>query len=140
MQFMYSRNGQSNNERVSLSAGPVFVARRRRQMRPFFFHMGPVALCITSVLLMGLMAVLYLSQQGQAVAANQELQNMRTEQAQLQRQKQDLLDSIAREQSPAYITEHAKELGLVPVDPKHIHVIKVQNLQPLVNSNQDNQP
>jgi cell division protein FtsL len=102
--------------------------------------MGPVALSITSVLLIALMAVLYLSQQGQAVAANQKLQDMRNEQAQLQRQKQDLLDSIARERSPEYITEHAKALGLVPADPKRIRVIKVQNLQPVATSDQDNQP
>ncbi len=137
---MYSRNSQSNNERVSLLAASTVVNRRRRQRRPFRFHMGPVALSITSVLLMGLMAVLYLSQQGQAVAANQNLQNMLDQQAQLQRQKQDLLDTIAREQSPAYITEHAKALGLVPVDPKNIRVIKIQGLQPLATSDQDNRP
>ncbi|MBA2679068.1 MAG: septum formation initiator family protein [Ktedonobacteraceae bacterium] len=137
---MYSRNNQNDNERVSRSTRPVFVARRQRQLRPFLFHMGPVALSITSVLLIALMAVLYLSQQGQAVAANQKLQNMRNQEAQLQRQKQDLLDSIAQERSPAYITEHAKELGLVPADPKHIRVIKVQNLQPIVTSDEDNQP
>ena len=137
---MYSRNNQSDNERVSRSAQPVFVARRRRQLRPFLFHMGPVALSITSVLLIALMAVLYLSQQGQAVAANQKLQDMRNQQTQLQRQKQDLLDSIAREQSPSYITEHAKELGLVPADPKRIRVIKVPNLQPVATSDHDNQP
>ncbi len=137
---MYSRNNQSENERVSRStvARPVSVARRQRHQ--FLFHMGPVALSITSVLLIALMAVLYLSQQGQAVAANQKLQDMRNQQAQLQRQKQDLLDSIARERSPEYITEHAKELGLVPADPKHIRVIKVQNLQPVATSDQDNQP
>ena len=137
---MYSRNNQSENERVSRStvAQPVSVARRQRHK--FLFHMGPVALSITSVLLIALMAVLYLSQQGQAVAANQKLQDMRNEQAQLQRQKQDLLDSIARERSPEYITEHAKALGLVPADPKRIRVIKVQNLQPVATSDQDNQP
>jgi len=137
---MYSRNSQSNNERVSLLTASTVMARRRQRLRPFHFHMGPVALSITSVLLMGLMAVLYLSQQGQAVAANQNLQNMLNQQAQLQRQKQDLLDTIAREQSPAYITEHAKALGLVPVDPKKLRVIKIQDLQPLATSDQDNQP
>jgi cell division protein FtsL len=89
---------------------------------------------------MGLMAVLYLSQQGQAVAANQKLQDMRNQQVQLQRRKQDLLDTIASEQSPAYVTEHAKALGLVPVDPKYIRIIKIRGLQPLANSDQDNQP
>lgn len=109
---------------------PFLAAKRRQQLYPFFFRMGPVALCITSVLLIGLMAVLYLSQLGQAVAANQQLQDIHTQQAVLQRQNQDLMDTIAQEQSPAYIADHAKKLGLVPVDPKTVHVLLVRNLQP----------
>ncbi|MBA2285470.1 MAG: hypothetical protein H0W02_08315, partial [Ktedonobacteraceae bacterium] len=50
---------------------PIVAAKQRRQLHPFFFRMGPVALTISSTLLIGLMAVLYLSQVGQAVAANQ---------------------------------------------------------------------
>ena len=46
---------------------PILAAKRRRQLHPFFFRIGPVALSISSVLLIGLMAVLYLSQLGQAV-------------------------------------------------------------------------
>ena len=64
---------------------PILAAKRRRQLHPFFFSMGPVALSIVSVLLIGLMATLYLSQLGQAMTANQELQDIRTRQAQLER-------------------------------------------------------
>lgn len=103
---------------------------RRRQLRPLFFHMGPVALSITSVLLIALMAILYLSQLSQAVAANQDLQNMHAEQAQLQRQDQDLVNTLAQEQSPFYIVEHAKALGLVPADPKNVQILVVPHLKP----------
>lgn len=107
--------------------------QRRRQLQPFFFHMGPVALSITSVLLIALMAVLYLSQLSQAVAANQEMQNMHAEQATLQRQNQDLVSTLAQEQSPFYIVEHAKALGLVPSDPKNVQILIAPHLKPFTS-------
>src|SRR6516164_4868715 len=93
---------------------PIQAAKRRRQLHPFFFHIGPVALCICSVLLIGLMAVLYLSQLSQAVTANQQIQQYNRQQAILQRENQDLLYAIAHEESPGYIADHAKSTGLVP--------------------------
>ncbi len=119
---------------------PILAAKRRRQLHPFFFHMGPVALSISSVLLIALMAILYLTQLGQAVAANQQLQALQQKQAMLQRQNQDLVDLIAQEQSPEYIAEHAKSLGLVPADPKLVQVLVVPNLKPISNNDQHIQP
>lgn len=119
---------------------PILAAKRRRQLHPFFFHMGPVTLCITSVLLIGLMAVLYLSQLGQAVSANQQIQNIHARQAALQRQDQDLVKTIAQEQSPAYIADRAKKMGLVPLDPKTLQIVVVAHLEPISNSDQHIQP
>jgi hypothetical protein len=62
------------------------------------------------------------------------------QQAVLQRENQDLVNTIAQEQSPAYIAEHAKSLGLVPADPKTVHVIVVPHLKPFLNGDQDHQP
>src|SRR5712692_3733562 len=95
---------------------PILPAKRRRQLHPFFFRLGPVALSICSVLLIGLMATLYLTQLGEAVTANSQIQNLRSQQATLQRESQDLVNTIAQEQSPVFIAEHAKSLGLVPAD------------------------
>ena len=119
---------------------PIPVVKRRRQLHPFFFRMGPVALCITSVLLIGLMAVLYLSQVGQAVASNQQLQTIQAQQDTLQRQNQDLVNTISQEQSPAYIANRAKHMGLIPLDPKNVQIIKVKNLLPIQNDDQNVQP
>ncbi|MDQ2886151.1 MAG: septum formation initiator family protein [Chloroflexota bacterium] len=116
------------------------VARRRRQLYPFFFHMGPVALCITSVLLIGLMAILYLSQVSQAVSANQQLQTINAQQAAQKRQNQDLVNIIAQEQSPAYIAAGAHKLGLVPAGPDAVQVLVVKHLLPLTNNQQGSQP
>ncbi len=109
---------------------PILAAKRRRQLHPFFFRMGPVALSICSVLLIGLMAVLYLSQLGQAVTANQQIQDFHRQQAMLQRQNQDLQYVIALEESPVYIAQHAKALGLVPADPNSVQILVVPHLQP----------
>ncbi|GCE25925.1 hypothetical protein KDA_14090 [Dictyobacter alpinus] len=135
---MYSPKNRNNKmQQVSLaSVRPVFAAKRRRQLRPFFFHMGPVALSITCVLLVALMAVLYLAQVGQAAVANQQLQQIRSEQATLQRKNQDLTQSIAIERSPFYIADQAKKAGMVPADPARVKVIKIPDLQPIHDQNQ----
>lgn len=117
---------------------PILAAKRRRQLYPFFFSMGPVPLTMISVLLIGLMAVLYLTQLGQAVTANQRIQDMRSEQAVLQRQNQDLVNTIANEQSPGYIAQQAKKLGLAPS--QNVQIIVVKNLKPSANDNQQIQP
>ncbi len=131
-------------ERISVPlnavAQPMPVVKRRRQLHPFFFRMGPVALCITSVLLIGLMAVLYLSQVGQAVASNQQLQTIQAQQDKLQRQNQDLVNTISVEQSPAYIADRAKHMGLIPLDPKNVQIITAKHLLPIQNDDQNIQP
>ena len=107
---------------------PILAAKRRRQLHPFFFRMGPVTLSICSVLLISLMAVLYLSQLSQAVTANQEIQHFQRQQAILQRENQELLNTLAQEESPSYIAEHATSLGLVPADPKTVTILVVPHL------------
>jgi cell division protein FtsL len=130
---MYSLNKRNAKPRTTSSRSGG-ATKRHRQLYPFFFHMGPVALCITSVLLIGLMSVLYLSQVGQAVAANQKIQDLHTQQAALQRQNQDLIDTISQERSPAYIANQAQRQGLVPADPKSVQTVVVPNLQPVPNT------
>ena len=135
------------NNRISASQSnqaeppkPILAAKRRRQLYPFLFSMGPVALCICSVFLIGLMAVLYLSQLGQAVSANQQLQDLHSEQATLQRQNQDLVNVIAQEQSPGYIATKAKAMGLVQPDPKTVQVLIVKRLEPIQENDPSIQP
>ena len=119
---------------------PILAAKRRRQLYPFLFHMGPVALSVTSVLLIGLMALLYLSQVGQAVTANQQLQDLHYQQARLQQQDQDLAIIIAQEQLPAYIADHAAKMGLVPADPTKVQTILLPDLQPIHKNEPPIQP
>jgi len=136
------RRGVMNHARTesAVPPKPILAAKQRRQLHPFFFRMGPVTLSISSVLLIGLMAILYLSQLGQAVAANQKLQDLHRQQAVLQRQDQDLVDVVAQEQSPAYIAAHARSLGLVPADPKTVQLVVVPDLKPIPTDNRGIQP
>jgi hypothetical protein len=119
---------------------PILAAKQRRQLHPFFFRMGPVALSISSVLLIGLMALLYLTQLDQAVTANQKLQDLHKQQIALQRQNQDLVNVIAQEQSPAYIAAHARALGLVPANLKTVQVLVIPQLKPIPTDDQRIQP
>jgi cell division protein FtsL len=132
---MYRLKAQLNAAKAAVPLKPILAAKRRRQLYPFLFSMGPVALSICSVVLIGLMAILYLTEVGQAVAVNQQLQDLQAQQSPLQRQNQDLVNVIAQEQSPDYITEHAKSLGLVPADPKIIQTIVIKNLEPIRHDN-----
>jgi cell division protein FtsL len=75
------------------------------------------------LLLISLMAILYLSQLGQAVTTNQQLQDLRTQQTELQRQNQDLVNTIGQEQSPTYIIAQAKKRGMVPGNTQNVQVI-----------------
>ncbi len=120
--------------------GLLPIIRRRRQQYPFFLHMGPVALSVMSVLLIGLMALLYLSQVGQAVSANHQIQVIHSQQASLLRDNQDLASAISTEQSPEYIAQHARQLGLTPADQKIIQVLVVDHMQPIPNQTQPIQP
>ncbi|MBE3558959.1 MAG: DUF1077 domain-containing protein [Ktedonobacteraceae bacterium] len=127
---MINQKERTEVQRATLSR-TILAARQRRHISPFFLRMGPVALGITSVLLIGMMAVLYLSQLGQAVAANQRLQDIRNQQAALQRQNQELIYTIAQERSPAYIAAKAREMGLIPADPKDVQILVVPHLAPV---------
>lgn len=75
------------------------------------------------------MAILYLAQLGQVVATNQQIQELRNQQAILQRENNDLVNTIAQEQSPAYIAARARRMGLIPADPQGVQVMVVQGVQ-----------
>ena len=71
---------------------------------------------------------------------DQSLQQTLAQQASIKRQDQDLAYTLSEEQSPAYIAEHAKELGLVPADPKTVQVRAVPNLKPIPSRHEDMWP
>jgi cell division protein FtsL len=86
------------------------------------------------------MAILYLSQLGQAVNANQQIQDLHQQQATLQRENQDLVNTIAQEESPSYIIAHAKAMGLVPANLKEVQILVVKHLETIPDNDQNLQP
>src|SRR5437762_5891688 len=119
------------SEAKLMTQGFSGALRKRLKPRALFLNMGPVTLCVTSVLLTGLMAILYLSQVGQAVDTNRQLQQIHQQQSSLTRENQDLSEQLAKEQSPGYIVQHAQQQGLQPADLNNVHTVVVQNLQPI---------
>lgn len=105
------------------SSGQAWLVSGRRRFPLLFSQIGSVTLSICSVLLMSLMAILYLYQQGQAVTTNQQIQALRNQQTTLQRQNDDLVNTIATEQSPEYIAAFATRMGLEPANPQNVRVI-----------------
>src|SRR5215472_14844472 len=101
--------------------------RKRAQQHSLFLNMGTTALSVISVALIGLMAILYLSQVGQAVNTNRQLQQINQQQSSLTRQNQDLAEQLAQEQSPGYVATHAQQQGLQPADPENVHTIVIPN-------------
>lgn len=136
---MYSQKARTAGSARARSAS-TFPMPYHRNMYPSFLRMGPAPLCIICVLLIGCMAILYISQVGQVVAANHQLQLIRNEQAVLERQNQDLVDTLAHEQSPAYIIGRAQNMGLGPVDPKNLWILQVPHLQELAKLDTTIQP
>lgn len=125
-----SRQRQNGSTHQSAT---LLQAIKRRQLPLFVQRMGPVTLSMWSVLLISFMAILYVSQLGQAVTTNQQIQDMHAQQAVLQRQNNDLVNTVSQEQSPAYIAARAAALGLVPVDSQDTHVVMVPGLTPPSN-------
>ncbi len=120
------------------SSRQAWLANSRRRFPLLVSRIGPVTLSICSVLLMSLMAILYLYQQGQAVTTNQQIQALRNQQATLQRQNGDLVNTIATEQSPGYVAAFAGKMGLTPTSAQNVQV--VNNPQTQNNGDQTNQP
>ncbi|HEX7737121.1 MAG TPA: septum formation initiator family protein [Ktedonobacteraceae bacterium] len=116
----------------------AWLARGRRRFPLLFSRIGPVTLTICSVLLISLMAVLYLYQQGQAMTTNQQIQALRNQQASLRRQNADLVNQIATEQSPAYIAAYAIKMGLKAANGHNVQVTNSSQAQN--NGDQNNQP
>ncbi|HEY0756145.1 MAG TPA: hypothetical protein VGD98_19470 [Ktedonobacteraceae bacterium] len=127
----------SRQRRARGSSEMAWLAHSRRRLPLLFSRIGPVTLSVCSVLLMSLMAVLYLFQQGQAVTTNQQIQALRNQQAILRRQNGDLINQIATEQSPEYVAAYAIKMGLTPVSTQNAQV--ANNAQARNNGDQNKQ-
>ncbi|MGH2501920.1 MAG: septum formation initiator family protein [Ktedonobacterales bacterium] len=68
----------------------------------------------------GLLALLYLSQVAALTTTRQTLLQEQTRQTTLRRQDADLHAQLGRLQSPAYVEQRARALGMVPANPASV--------------------
>ena len=104
-------------------AKPLYMARIRRQLATSLFRLGPIPLGIIAAILITLLALLYLNEVGLANQARLRLQQLANQQTQLQQQNQQLLAQQGVLQSPAYIEDQAKRMGMVQEDPGNVPTI-----------------
>ena len=74
------------------------------------------------------------------VTANQHIQDLHQRQATLQRENQDLVNTIAQEESPTYIIVHARAMGLVPANPEAVQILVVKHLRTIPRDDLGLQP
>jgi hypothetical protein len=122
---MYSAN--SNQKRTG-QAKPLQAARARRRLASSLYHLGPVPLSTIGAILISLLALLYLNEVNLATQANQRLQGLAAQQAQLQQANQYLREQQGALQSPGYIESQATRMGMVPEDPSQVHTIVIPGL------------
>ncbi len=102
---------------------PLYMARLRRQLATSLFRLGPIPLGIIGAVIITLLALLYLNEVGLANQARLRLQQLANQQTQLQQQNQQLLSQQGYYQSPAYIEDQARRLGMQPEDPSNVPTI-----------------
>lgn len=88
----------------------------------------PLVFALSSVALIGLLAVLYLNQVAGAAVANARLRSLNARQTSLQRQDAALHQQLGALTSPAYIDQRARAMGLAPGDPGVVLVVTVEGV------------
>lgn len=104
--------GASPNMRRSASG---WLARIQAQSAPM--------LALEGALIVGVLALLYLSQVAAVNTANSRLQSLQTQQTNLRRTDQQAHETLAQAQSVAAIDRRARALGLRPATPGAIIVV-----------------
>ncbi len=102
---------------------PLRAARARRTFAASVYRLRPLSLGISSLVLISLLALLYLNLVALATKANQDLQHLSAQQAQLQQENQELRQQQGELQAPGFIAQRARALGMVPADPSTVQTI-----------------
>jgi cell division protein FtsB len=111
----------SDLEEDELDTAPSWQQRMRATLR------RPLALVLFGVALVGLLALLYLSEVAGVEATNAQLRAQQDQQARLERQEAQLRERLGVVTSPAYIEQRARALGLVPASGAPIFIVRMPN-------------
>lgn len=97
----------------------ALLARFNRQRQPL--------IALELAIVIGLLALFYLSQMAAVTSAHDALLQEQSRQTDLRRQDAEARAQLARVQSPAYIEQRARELGMAPADPAAIIWIAIHD-------------
>ena len=139
---MESMEPMEHWESGEMAALPGAVISRQRQRQPGR-QPGAATLTLACLLLLGALALLYLGQVSAVAAANARWQALQAEQTRLLRQDQEEQQRLAAAQSPAYIMDRARALGMVAVPPGAISIIAAptpSSTSPAAGGTQGGQP
>jgi cell division protein FtsB len=84
-------------------------------------------LALEAAVVIGLLALLYLSQVAAVTATHQTLLQEQARQSDLRRQDAELHAQLGQVQSPAYIEQRAQALGMVPANPASVVWIAIHD-------------
>ena len=96
-------------------AKPIHLAKQRRARAPWVFELGPATLIFTTILLVSVTSLLYLTQASRVAATGYDIRDAEERRARLERQQQLLVVQVAELQALSRVeTEAAGTLGMVP--------------------------
>lgn len=95
------------------------VARFMRQRQP--------VMALELAIVVGLLALLYLSQVAALTATHQTLLREQARQSDLRRQAAELHAELGQAQSPVYVEQRARAMGMVPANPASVVWITIHD-------------
>jgi type VI protein secretion system component VasK len=114
---------------VSLPLSGRPALRMRRRLSPWLQQAQPVAWVLMACLIVGCMAILYLSTQTQSAAIKYNINSLNDDETALLQQESDLRLQADQLESLQRIHTDAAKLGLTPVKPGEVTYLSV----PVVN-------
>jgi hypothetical protein len=98
--------------------GPLYVAKLRRARAAWVFDLGPVTLIFTTIVLVSVTSMLYLTQASRVAATGYDISSAQERLAKLEREDQLLLMEVAEKQSLQRVeSEATSKQGMVPAPP-----------------------
>jgi len=91
-----------------------------RALATRFNHQRQPLIALELAVVVGLLAMIYLSQVAAVTSAHDTLLQEQARQTDLRRQDAEARARLAQAQNPAYIAQRARELGMVPANPAAI--------------------
>lgn len=98
-----------------------------RRFAMWFNRQRQPVIALELAIVVGLLALLYLSQVAAVTATHQTLLREQARQADLRRQDAEAHAQLGQAQSPAYVEQRARAMGMVPANPASVVWITIHD-------------